>query len=74
MVLGKRIPGHGQSLTFQNPMYDNGRVVVKLDKEDVDSEAILWVNTLIGFVYGQASSYTQMQAFVKRQWTTIQSP
>ncbi|KAJ4823637.1 hypothetical protein Tsubulata_032173, partial [Turnera subulata] len=61
-------PAKARLVELEHIKPDHVGNVVKIDLEDVVSEATKWVNALVGFVFGADPQFTYLSNFVVSNW------
>ncbi|KAK6777818.1 hypothetical protein RDI58_024536 [Solanum bulbocastanum] len=64
----------GRSLDYSPPTMRDGKLVVKLTKEDIHESGEHWAMLLIGYVLGDTPFERSMDNYVKTLWNFVQKP
>ncbi|MCD9559596.1 hypothetical protein HAX54_017651 [Datura stramonium] len=64
----------GKTLKFLPPTKRDGKLVVKIDEEDVKEQSEQWKTTLVGYVIGDKPIESLMDNYVTNVWNSVAKP
>nr|XP_009597092.1 uncharacterized protein LOC104093083 [Nicotiana tomentosiformis]XP_009597093.1 uncharacterized protein LOC104093083 [Nicotiana tomentosiformis] len=65
---------NGMALSYIAPQIVNGKIVIQLEKEEVERETGEWRGSLIAYVIVNCSGYNAMRRYIDQKWNNITSP
>ncbi|XP_019261619.1 PREDICTED: uncharacterized protein LOC109239501 [Nicotiana attenuata] len=74
IVRGNHSSQMGKTLSFVPPTDRDGKKIVKLSEDDLQSQADYWKTSLIGYIIGENPYEKAMENFVLNMWNFVTKP
>lgn len=71
LLTGNRSSANGMALNCITPKLVEGNLVAKLEKSELEKEALKWKCALIISVIGEKPGYNYMRRYINQTWNTV---
>lgn len=74
MFRNNRATNNGMNLTYFPPQVIDGKTMVQLEQEDVQTEEERRKYAIIAYVIGECPGYNTIHRYITMNWTTVAKP